>query len=278
MHYRVHLLSLLMTFVKRFTGHFRNQEKSLTEITLLWVFALAFTLLRCADPEPPPIDPVPEEEEPKEFIDPLAGVPDEGPVSFENPVVGQRSYYVLFEAVKTGDNIDFQYKPDTLVFAITKKLSEAWEVTEFLTKGSNSRVNPENSYWGNWGDTLFLSYLQLELDSIHFYKDPEKLFVSFAFPREQKFPLQLVSDKYPNNPNGLPLFGASGTRWMEFTLSYTVFLKTFDRLNMYFNYTEMSGDGHGFTHVYGPSDGLVRTAWVSFWSSEKAVGWDLIPR
>lgn len=244
---------------------------------VLWVFALAFTLIRCTDSEPP-VDPVPEKEEPKEFIDPLAGFPDEGPVSFENPVVGQRSYYVLFEAVKTGDNINFQYKPDTLVFAITKKESGVWVVTEFLTEGSNSRVKPEGSYFGAWGDTLFLSNLEFESDSIHFYKDPDKLFVSFASHREQKFPLQPVADNVRKNPDGLPVFGASGTRWMEYTENLTVLGKTFPRLNMYFDYTEMSTDGYGYTYVYDSSDGLVRSAWVNYWSSDEAAGWDLLPR
>ncbi|MBA4055251.1 MAG: hypothetical protein C0490_11100 [Marivirga sp.] len=266
-----------MISAKRFIDYYGIRKNKLRGVKMFCYFISVLSLIQCTKPN---IEPVPKEDIPAEFTDPLNGLPDEGPVSFINPAVGQRSYYVLFEAdfIRSNGSVDFRFKPDTLVFAITDKESEAWVVTEFLTKGSNSRLTPEDSYWGSWGDTLFLSYFQFESDSIHFYKDPEKLFVSFAFPREQKFPLQLVSDEYPKNPNGLPLFGGAGTRWMEFTLNYTVLGKTFDRLNMYFNYIEMTGDGHGFTHVYGPSDGLVRTAWVNAWTMDHATGWDLLPR
>jgi len=259
-----------------YIGRFRIRGKSQCKI-VIGLLILSLALIQCTDPEPSI-----EREviEPVEFVDPLEGIPDNGPISFVSPSIGQRSYFVLFEATlsRPSGNVNFEYLPDTLVLAITGKESDAWVVSEFLTEKSNSRLKPEDSYWGNWGDTLFTTYIRFELDSIHFYRDSDKLYSSFALHREQKFPLQLISDEFPQNPNGLPFFGGSAIRWMEFTKDYTHFGKTFERLNMYFNYVEMTTDGYGFTYVYSPSDAIVRCAWVNAWSIDEAAGWDLLPR
>ena len=59
------------------------------------------------------------------FQDPLKNLPDLGPVRFDEPSPGQRSYYIMFEAIKEGYTEDAKVKleydySDTLVLAITE--------------------------------------------------------------------------------------------------------------------------------------------------------------
>ena len=65
------------------------------------------------------------DEEPirKQWKDPLEGLPDNGPVSFDEPAIGQRSYYISFRAFDdyTTDIDQYEYRTDTLVLAITGK-------------------------------------------------------------------------------------------------------------------------------------------------------------
>ena len=245
-------------------------------LALLYLIALCFVCITCSDGDSEP-DPVPPLKD--EFVNPLEGLPDEGPINFQNPSIGQRSRFVLFEAEykRPAGDVVFNYLTDTLVIAITGKKSEDWIIKEFLTEGSASRLPIEDTYWGFMADSVFLSYLHLDADSIYFYRAPQQWFITFAFHQDQKFPLSLVSDDFPENPNGLPLFGSSGIRWMEFTKDFVRPGKSFDRLNMYFNYIEMRGDGHGYTYLYSPSDGLVRIAWISAWHLDDAAGWDWVP-
>lgn len=215
------------------------------------------------------------------FIDPLEGLPDEGELNFTAPEVGQRSRFVLFKATYSYETAaaTFTYQPDTLVVAITEKKTDRWIVKQFLTAGSDSRVNKYNGFWGNMVDSVFQSNLKLENDSIYFYRDPEDWFITYAFPRPQKFPLSPVSGEAPERDNAWPLFtGSNPTRWTAFITNYDHRGKVFPRLNIYFNYTETGFDGWGYTYVYGPSDGLVRIAWVYAWTLNEAAGWDVIPR
>lgn len=214
-----------------------------------------------------------------EFNDPLKHLPDKGTMNFESPAIGQRNRFVFFKATysPTSGDVDFTYHPDTLVIAITGKSSETWIVTEFLTKGSNSRLHPANSTWGSTGDSVFVSNLVIDDDSIQFSR-PGNSWVSFTILKGQKFPLTLVSDDFPENVGGLPHFTGylTSLRWMEYVKNYERLGKTFDRLNIYFDYRDVATDGSGLTILYGPTYGLVRMAWVNPWTPDVAAGWDLI--
>lgn len=238
-------------------------------VLLCFLISIGFT--SCSD----------ESDKEPEFEDPLKDIPDKGPMNFESPEIGQRSRFVLFEATYSTltEEVDFTYHPDTLVMAITDRSSETWIVTEFLTKGSNARLRPTNSPWGSVSDSVFVSNLVIDDDSIQFSR-PGNSWVSFTILKEQKFPLTLVSDDFPENVGGLPHFTGYLTtlRWMEYVKNYERLGKTFDRLNIYFDYRDVATDGSGLTILYGPTDGLVRMAWVNPWTPDVAAGWDLIPQ
>jgi len=238
------------------------------------LFVMTLSILSCSDVEKP--SPI----EPPTFIDPLKDLPDEGDINFEDLKVGQRSRFVQFEMTYSYETkeTNVTYLTDTLVVAITEKNEDHWIVKEFLTQNSISRTD-KSSGWGTMIDSIFQSNLSLEGDSIHFYRNPEDWFVTFAFHQEQKFPLSLISDEGPENNSGLPLFSISNaSRWTEYLKNYNHYDIVFPRLNIYFNYKEVAFDGWGYTYVYGPSNGLIRVAWVSAWTTNEADGWDFIPR
>ena len=200
--------------------------------------------------------------EPVTFIDPLEGLADEGAISFKDPAIGQRSsfiFYVATYAPSTG-NVDFKYESDSLVIAITGKEFEKFIIKEFLSEGSYSRHNRTNSSWGSMADSILVSHLLLEEDSICISRRPGYFQPTFIFRTEQKFPFQIASDAFPENQGGLPLFQITESRWLEYVKNFSRPGKTYDRLNVYFDYRDMRTVGIGHMHIYGQGDGLVRSA------------------
>jgi hypothetical protein len=235
-------------------------------------------LVGCADHtiEEPPID-----LSVVEFNDPLEDLPDEGSISFQEPKVGQRSAYVFFEAINTRStvNVDIKYHTDTLIIAITGKQGSKWIIKDFLTQWSNARVDPENSLWGNVADSVFSSQMEIDDETVHIFReDVRRDALTFCFMVEQKFPLDLVPDNFPENPAALPFFSVGAGQWMEYVKNFVRIGTTYNKLNIFFDYTWITVDGPGFMHVYGPEDGLVRSTKFNPWVPDEVVGWDVIPR
>lgn len=60
--------------------------------------------------------------------------------------------------------------------------------------------------------------------------------------------------------------------------NYTQHGKTFDRLNIHYDYRDMATDGFGFMYAYNLTNSFVRISWISYWELNKADGWDLISK
>jgi hypothetical protein len=240
---------------------------------LFLIIAIGF-LFACSSDDPQVIeDPL------KVPDDPLKGLPDKGPIRFDDPQIGQRSHYVFFKATEnnTTHEVTFDYIPDTLVLAITDKEVDKFVVKEFLTNGSNSKTS-DNGSWVSVAKSVFVRHLVVNSDSAYFFKPAEADPFSFVFVGESRtIPLLPVGDPAPLNVDCLPELDYASTLWMQYTVNYSQFGQTFEHLNNYFDYRPMSTDGSGFMYAYGPSFGLVRWTWVSYWSLGHADGWDLIP-
>jgi len=235
---------------------------------------LALTFLGCSS-EDPTISPDPEYK--KE--NPLEGLADKGAIRFDKPEIGQRSFYVFFNASEsnTTHEISFDYFADTLVLAITGQEADKWIVKEFLTEGSNS-VTSDDGHWGSVADSVIIRHLEVDADSAYFFRPQGTDPFSFVFVGASiAFPLLPVGDPAPLNANCLPILDYESTSFMQYAVNYSQFGQTFEHLNIYFDYTPMNGDGSGFMHAYGSSFGIVRWTWVSYWSLGHADGWDLIP-
>ncbi|HMG90658.1 MAG TPA: hypothetical protein VK589_11385 [Chryseolinea sp.] len=206
--------------------------------------------------------------------DPLEGLPDKGAIRFDEPEIGQRSHYIFFQASRDfiTKEITVKYLPDTLVLAIVGKESNTWVIKEFLTN------SPKGGSWASVADEEIIRHLSIDNDSAYFSKPLNAYYFSFLFVGEARtIPLQPVTDPAPLNPDCLPIFGIESTIWTQYTIDYSQHGQTFSHLNDYFDYTPMATDGSGFMYAYGPSYGMVRWTWVSYWSPDEADGWDLIP-
>jgi len=236
--------------------------------TLFILVALA--LLGCSSEDPEPA---------LKRENPLEGLADKGAIRFDKPEIGQRSFYVFFKASvdHSTHQISFDYLTDTLVLAITGQEADKWIVKEFLTAGSNSATTDDGG-WANVADSVGIRHLKVDADSAYFSKPQGNYSFSFVFVGASRtIPLKPVGDPAPLNVDCLPEFDFASTVWMQYTVNYSQFGQTFQHLNNYFDYRPMSTDGLGFMYAYGPSFGMVRWAWVSYWSLDEADGWDLIP-
>jgi hypothetical protein len=212
-----------------------------------------------------------EESAVKEKKDPLAGLPDEGPVHLDNPVIGQRSYYIRFRAFDKTDTEDirFDYTTDTLVLAVTGNESGKWLLKEFITEGSTTLSS----------DTVFLLSLVVDSDSASFAGPSGGPYYSNFFgipPGESlKFTMDLIAEPAIQNPTCSP-FASRYSNDMEFALNYTQFSQTFDHLNIYQDYSATATDGPGLMYVYAPAHGFVRMTVFNPWVYNEVTGWDLI--
>ncbi len=207
-----------------------------------------------------------------EFKTPLEGLPNKGRIRFDNPEVGQRNFYLKFEATKgTGTSgPQFNYKNDTLVYAITGKVGDKWILKEFMTVGSVS-----NAILTDIDTAVVTHFMQIDTDSIHFTM-PAGGFIRFS-PVGSDLSLPFVVSDEIENKDCLPIFEYRSSIWSAYTLNHTQFGEHFDYLLNYFDYTDMSGDGYGYTFVYANQTGLTRMAWISAWDIWDADGWDLLP-
>jgi hypothetical protein len=213
------------------------------------------------------------------WTDPLKGLPDEGPVQFDNPVIGQRSYYVFFRAFQEApaNNVRYEYITDTLAVGISGKNATHWILKEFFTAGSYSFQTAEGGFNT---DSVYVTLMQIKGDSINFIRPSPELYSTYFFYFEivdrLAFPLSKASDPAPQNPTCSPFFDHSFSG-MEYALDYAQLGQTFDHLNIHADYSRIESDGPGLMYVYGSSHGFVRRTGFNPWTGE-AAGWDLIPR
>ncbi len=202
--------------------------------------------------------------------DPLKDLPNLGPIRFDAPAIGQRNKYVYFTGTK--DDISFSYTGDTVVLAITGTSSAGWILSEFLTPKSDLKAT------SSYADSIFTRTLTIRTDSIIITKPTQYAYNSFFLYGErlafQAFP---VPDTEPYNEKCRPLFEYSINKWVEYSSNFNHSGTTFSKVNIYFDYRAMSGDGTGLMHAYDPTKRFVRIAWVSYWDLYKVRGWDLLP-
>lgn len=115
---------------------------------------------------------------------PLAGLPNKGPIQLDNPAIGQRSYYVYYKVTSKDETISYSYPGDTLIVFISGFKSNGWVIKEFLTDGSISKKNKSTSGPGSWkgyADSVFVSTLNVDDDSVYLSRPTTRAYNSFAF-------------------------------------------------------------------------------------------------
>ncbi len=214
----------------------------------------------------------------KKWMNPLEGLPDNGPVRFDEPAIGQRSYYVSFRAYNdnTPGNVRYEYITDTLVLAITGKETVGWIVNEFITEGSTSRQSADDD---TPLDSVYVTMLQIDADSIYIGNSSGESFYSNFFGIRGnslfKLPLSLVAEPSKQNPTCSP-FASRNADTMEYSINYTQLGQTYDHLNVYADNSMTATDGPALMYAYSASTGFVRMSAINPWVFDQATGWDLV--
>jgi hypothetical protein len=65
-------------------------------------------------------------------------------------------------------------------------------------------------------------------------------------------------------------------RQQGYAEDYTLFGKTYDRLNVIVENSAMAWDGNGMTYAFSKGTGIVRFSTYGWWT-QSGYGWDLLP-
>lgn len=204
------------------------------------------------------------------WTSPLAGLPDEGRIRWDNLKVGQRSRYLYFEANGNSltTNITPAYNQDTLVLAITGQDAQGFILKEFVIPDSVGTFMSDTIY-------VYANHLKQEQDSLKFI--PEKPYNSLIFnSTTHALSLSAFAAPVTEYPEACPYLGYRSDKWEGFTNQHTHLGHTYSPLNLVYDYIDMPADGWGYMYAYDVPNGLVRMTWVSFWTTDLAKGWDLL--
>lgn len=208
------------------------------------------------------------------FKDPLLGIADKGHISFENPQVGQRNYYVQFKAIKTSNgDILFSYLADTVVMGIVSQTTKGWQVTQHLTR--RSKLVTQNSI-SAMADSIFTYQMEIHSDSVRFKKKGLP-YLSFIPVPAAALPLNVPAAAI-SKADCAPELNHSIEKWYTYSNSCMVLGREYDSVIGYRNYVDMATDGFGFVYDYQIENGFTRIAWISAWRSNEAEGYDLVSR
>jgi hypothetical protein len=197
---------------------------------------------------------------------------------------GQIFRYVLLRGSDYFSNNDnFYYCGDTLQLEVLDVDGDRFLISERVTDLSNMKVNNDESYYyyGVDKDATYTNYWIIRNDSLIFEPITDEF--------KSHLIVSWVAHAYSAyNPN-LPLGSFDGeevqiTGWKSsypyyegnvklFTNNYNLLDHYYDFLNILINNYQLAGDLSGYTTVYSPRYGIVKTSTYDFWPSE-GIGWD----
>lgn len=215
-------------------------------------------------------EPAPPADGPPKWVNPLAGLPDEGRIRWDALKIGQRSRYLYFEANGQGHpaQVNPTYHQDTLVLAITGQDAQGFILTEFIIPDSAGRFVSDTAY-------LKVNHLKIEQDSLQ-YIQSQPFNSNIFVDKTRSLLLTPFAPPIPEYSEAIPVFSAKTEKWSAFTQQHSHLGHTYGPLNLVFDYRDMVADGWGYMFAYHAPNGLVRFTWVSWWSTDLAKGWDLL--
>lgn len=226
-----------------------------------FLFALLVTLFSCKKDSP--------SDEPQ---------PVSNRIRFDALAVGQTSKYLGLNGygyLSANFVSYFEYSDDTLQLEIIAKDDNGFKIAETLHYVGDVHT------WldGSWQDSTFYYYLLVSDDTLRFKP------IGTSYVRSRIF-------KGYISRNGLPLgkiespkveikdwrttFPSWAKRWEGYTENYTLFGKTYERLNVIEENTAMALDAPGDTYIFEKPFGIVRASTYSSWTND-GYGWDLLP-
>ncbi|MEQ9297102.1 MAG: hypothetical protein RIF33_00995 [Cyclobacteriaceae bacterium] len=231
------------------------------------LFLAFFAIAACGDDSD-----LPSEVQKEVWVDPLGELPNLGRVSFQQPQVGQRSSYLEFEENynRPTGTASTTYTGDTLIMGILGIRGDTLEIVEYY-----SQFSPIEDFGSDASGERIL-YLSTELllgDSL--YIRPLQGY-SHIFLLNPFLPLTDRLDTLAQHISTIPVYDLNAQAWMARVDEYAVGEVRLDSLIVYFDYTNMATDGLGLCSLYSIDLGVIRSAYINPWDSNKSNGWDLL--
>lgn len=225
-------------------------------ILLFPLFCLCF-LIACQDKEPL-----------------SSGKP--GQINFSQMAVGQKSRYLGLTGndFYIKNNPDFKYSDDTLELEIVEEHAQGFKVKETL-----HYVGAVDQGWQN-PDSVYYYYLTISNNRLKATAVNGPYFSSRILPKQPD-----AWDGLPLNDISTKIIGLGG--WTTdldycqcltdgYAENYTLFGKTYPKLNLLINNIGLNTETNGETYLYSKTNGIVRYS-NYYYGTQKGVGWDLIP-
>ncbi|MEM6800598.1 MAG: hypothetical protein AAF696_04290 [Bacteroidota bacterium] len=180
-------------------------------------------------------------------------------------VVGQKSTYLFYNIPYDPNNGAGQlsYTGDTAWLSINNQLMDRFEMK--VTYSKDAEV-----------DTYFFSSVN---DSIRIERDPNSSGPHRLLPFSM-LPIRLSMKDF-NGPQLNASFesiaqNCSTPTCNAYLSNHEQLGESYDRLNIYADYSDMAFDGPGYHMFYSEMYGMVRMASINAWTREEA-GWDFLP-
>lgn len=195
-------------------------------------------------------------------------------IVFDKMKVGQKSQYVLLkgEDYKNPDNIIFEYAADTMVIEIVAEDENGFIAEEYLTAGSAS-LNGE--YHVAFPENIFTYYFNIKDNQLTIVPINEREISRVFFLEDNSLPLEKNHDLEVSIEGWKTSLPYKAQYFMAHVKDYSLFDKAYDFLNVMINNEKMDENQPGYTHIYAPNVGLVRSSQYSP-ETNKGFGWDLL--
>lgn len=196
-------------------------------------------------------------------------------IRFDLPAVGQVSKYIGLagEDYYSASYDQYEYSDDTLRLEIIAKDNNGYKVAESLHYVGDVHT------WLNAGkDSIYQYYLRFTNDTLRLIPIGSAYLRSRIFGSymsREGIPLKKIESPKVDILGWKTGFNFCGCRQQGYTENYTLFGKTYDRLNVIVENSPVQWDGSGETYVFSKPFGIVRFSTYSWWTMS-GYGWDYI--
>lgn len=190
--------------------------------------------------------------------------------------VGQATKYLRFQGYQyfqAEDYDNFAYFDDTLVLEITQANGANFTISEYFTAGSPIR-DSMNAWPVQWPDSVLTYQVSVSEDTLYldFADGP---YGSSRFFYSEKIPLHPLEGEADiiGWKTDLP-YCECHQEAMD--TSWTLFGATYENVRIHIDNRDMAVDGPGFTYLYHPIDGMLRSVTYNWWT-QQGYGYDRLP-
>lgn len=195
-------------------------------------------------------------------------------IVFDKMKVGQKSQYVLLKGqnYSRSDHASFEYIADTMVIEIVAEDANGFIAEEYLTAGS---VSLNGEYNVAHPENVFTYYFNVKNEQLTITPINERENSRVFFLNDNALPFEKNDDLKVDIKGWKTSLPYKEQYIMAHVEDYSLFDEDYDFLNVMISNENMGSNQPGYTHIYAPNVGLVRSSQYSP-ETDKGFGWDLL--